>query len=112
MRKIKTADVFLGMRLIQRSGLKEKLVPVIKGISDEDITSVGILGFLSVLEVFGENSCEHLIYELLSGPLERSPEEISNMDLAELSDNLEMLGKENDLKHFFSVLSGLLSKRQ
>ena len=113
MRKINTADVFEAMRLIQKSGLKEKLVPVIKGLSgQEDTIDVGITGILSVIEVFAESSCENMIYEWLAGPLEVEAKSIAAMDLGQLADSLETLGKENDLKRFFTVLSGLISKKQ
>lgn len=113
MRKINTADVFEAMRLIQKSGLKDKLVPVIKGISASDDTiDVGITGILSVIEVFAESRCEKMIYEWLAGPLEVEAEDIAKMDLGQLADSLEALGEENDLQRFFTVLSGLLSKKR
>lgn len=114
MRKIITTDVFEAMRLIQRSGLREELVPLIKKIAEEkeaDLVDSGILGFLSVLEVFSRKECERLIYELLSGPLEKSADDIASMDLDELGDNLQALAKENNLQRFFIVLSGLLTKK-
>jgi len=113
MRKIKTTDVFSAMRLIQRSGLKEKFVPVIKSAAEteDDVVGVGIIGVLSVIEVFAEAQCESMVYDWLSGPLEKSPEEIADMDLDVLTENLEELGRENDLKRFFTALSGLLTKK-
>lgn len=113
MRKINTADVFEAMRLIQKSGLKDKLVPVIKNLSgQEDLLDVGITGVLSMVEVFAESKCEKMIYEWLSGPLEVEANSIAEMDLGQLADSLEALGRDNDLKRFFTVLSGLISKKQ
>ena len=113
MRKINTADVFKAMRLIQGSELKQKLIPIIKNVSaSDDKVNVGIAGMLSVIEVFAESKCEKMIYDWLAGPLEVDPKTIPEMDISELADNLEALGKENDLKRFFTVLSGLITKKQ
>lgn len=113
MRKINTADVFEAMRLIQKSGLKDKLVPVIKNLSgQEDPLDVGITGVLSMVEVFAESKCEKMIYDWLAGPLEVEAKSIAEMDLGQLADSLEALGRDNDLKRFFTVLSGLISKKQ
>lgn len=113
MRKINTQDVFEGMRLIQKSGLKDKLVPVIKDIAETGKSQMdaGIIGVLSAIETFSESKCEHMIYEWLAGPCEMEPREIAEMDLGTLADMLEELGKENDVRRFFSVLSGLLTKK-
>ena len=113
MRKLKSTDVFEGLRLIKRSGLKESLVPIIAKLArDKDNPEeVGIVGILTMIEVFSDAKCEHIIYEWLSGPFERSPEEIRDMDLDELTLNLQSLAEENDLRNFFTVLSGLLSRK-
>lgn len=114
MRKINTQDVFEGLRLVQRSGLKDKLVPVINDIAKNGtaVTDAGIIGVLSMIEVFADNRCEQMIYEWLSGPLEVAPEAIAAEDLGTLADQLEALGKESDVRRFFDVLSRLLSKKR
>ncbi len=113
MRKINTRDVFAALRLVQKSGLKDKLTPVIKGIAEKGtaVVDTGILGILSVIEVFSENRCEQMVCEWLAGPLETDAESIEEMDLGQLGDALEALGRENDIRRFFSVLSGLLTKK-
>ena len=113
MRKINTQDVFEAMRLIQKSGLKEKLVPVIKSVAESGtaVVDTGIIGMLSTIEVFSENRCEQMIYEWLSGPFEVMPQEIAEMDLGTLADMLEELGEGSDVKRFFSVLQRLLTKK-
>ena len=109
MRKINTQDVFEAMRLIQKSGLKEKLVPVIKSVAESGtaVVDTGIIGMLSMIEVFSENRCE----QMLSGPFEVMPQEIAEMDLGTLADMLEELGEGSDVKRFFSVLARLLTKK-
>lgn len=113
MRKVNTRDVFEAMRLIQKSGLKEKLTPVIKEIAEKGtaVVDTGIMGILSVIEVFSENRCEQMICEWLAGPFEMDAESVEEMDLEQLADALEALGRENNIRRFFSVLSGLLTRK-
>jgi len=113
MRKIVTTDVFSALRLIQRSGLKEKLVPVIENIakSPDSLEHTGILGFLTLIEVFAESGCENMIYEWLSGPCECKPKDVASWSLDELSENLTKLAENNNLRCFFQSLSGLISKK-
>lgn len=113
MRKLKTADVFEALRLVQRSGLKDQLVPIIEKFAKnpEEVQKAGIIGVLTIVEVFADNRCEHLIYEWLARPFECTPEEVENWELSELTDNITALGKENDLRAFFTALSGLAGRR-
>lgn len=113
MRKLKTVDVFEALRLIQRSGLKDELVPLIERFAKapESLERVGITGALTVIEVFADNKCERLIYTWLSGPFECTPEDVGEMELTQLADNLKILEEENDLRYFFTTLSGLTGKK-
>lgn len=113
MRKIVTTDVFSALRLIQKSGLKEKLVPVIENIAKnpDSLEHTGIIGFLTLIEVFADSGCENMIYEWLSGPCECSPKKIASWSLDELSNNLNELAENNNLASFFHSLSGLISRK-
>lgn len=113
MRKIKTTDVFNALRLVQKSGLKEQLVPVIEKLAKnpDSLERSGIYGFLTIVEVFSEASCEALIYEWLSGPCECKPKEIANWELDELAMHLTELAEGNDLRNFFTALSSLISRK-
>jgi len=113
MRKLVTTDVFEGLRLIQKSGLKDELVPVIENLAKDpkSLERAGIIGILTVIEVFANAKAEHLIYEWLAGPFECTPEEIGAWDLGTLANNLQALTEANDLRNFFTVLSGLLTRR-
>ena len=75
------------------------------------VEDVGIEGILSLIEILAEKKCEQAIYEVLAGPFEMAPKEVEQMDLIALAENLETLAKENDLKRFFTLLAGLLSKK-
>ena len=114
MRKIITADVFKALRLIQKSGLRDKLTEVVQEIArgDMEVEKAGIMGMLAVLEVFSEEKCEHLIYEWLAGPAELEAEEIAQLELSDLAALLKRLSEENNIRYFFTVLCGLLSKKR
>lgn len=113
MRKIVTTDVFSALRLVQKSGLKDKLVPVIENLAKnpESVERSGIIGFLTIIEVFAENSCEQMIYEWLAGPFECKAKEIANMELDELAKRLEQLAEANNIRSFFTSLSRLITKK-
>ena len=113
MRKLKTTDVFEALRLVQKSGLKDQLVPIIEKYAKEPtaVERAGITGILTVVEVFAEKKCENLIYEFLARPFECSGADVGDWDLEQLATNLEALAAENDLPRFFGSLSGLLKKK-
>lgn len=113
MRKLQTKDVFSALRLIKRANLKEELKPVIalaaKG--EMKVEDIGIEGMLTVIEIFSAAKSEHAIYEFLAEPFEMTPEEVEGMDLCTLAESLERLAKENNLKNFFTILQGLITKK-
>lgn len=112
MRKLKTKDVFNAIRLIKKTNMKEDLKPVIAlaaqgGMKIEDI---GIEGILTVIEIFTAAKAETAIYEFLADPFEMTPEEVGDLELCALAESLDQLVKENDLKNFFTILQGLITK--
>lgn len=113
MRKLQTSDVFNALRLIKKAKLKEELKPVMElaGRGELRVEEIGIEGILTAIEIFSEKGAEKALYEVLSSPFEASPEEIEVMDINTLASRLEQLSKENDIRRFFTVLSGLLSKK-
>jgi hypothetical protein len=114
MRKLQTQDVFAAMRAISKANLKEEIKPLLKKASDGEtnIEDVGIEGILGMIEIFSQKKSEQAIYEVLAGPFEVTAKEIETMDFVTLAENLETLGKENDLKRFFTLLAGLITKKQ
>lgn len=114
MRKLKGSDLFNTLRLIKKAQMKDELLPVIKqltsgGMSAEDI---GITGILTIIEILTEKKAEQGIWEMLAGPFEMKPEEVADLDLLDLAEKMEQLAKENDLKRFFTMLSGLMQTKQ
>ncbi len=114
MRKLQTQDVFATMRAIKRANLKEEIKPILKKVSDEGLAveDAGLEGILGLIEIFAEKKSEQAIYEVLAGPFEMDTKEVETLDLSILAENLETLSKENNLKRFFTLLAGLITKKQ
>lgn len=112
MRKLQTSDVFNAMRLIKKANLKEEIRPILlrAGEGNLNVEEIGIEGILGFIEIITEKKSEQAIYEVLAGPFELKPQEIESMPLDLLVENLQQLAKENDIKSFFSLLSGLNKK--
>jgi tRNA A22 N-methylase len=112
MRKLKTPDVFNAFRMIKKANLREEIKPILKQVANSELTieDMGIDGILGVIEILTENKSEKAFYEVLTGPFEMTVEEVEELDLMVFVDNLEALAKENDLKRFFTLLAGLISK--
>lgn len=113
MRKLNMADVFATLRLIRSCGLREEIKPLLKRAIDEGASAeaVGIDGMLVLVEVLSGKETEHGLFEVLSGPFEKTPEEMAAMPLDELLEGLCQIGRENDLKRFFAYVSGTLGKK-
>ncbi|WP_313413136.1 hypothetical protein [Sedimentibacter sp.] len=114
MRKLQTQDVFAAMRAISKANLKEEIKPLLKKASagEVDVEDVGIEGILNLIEIFSKQNSEYAIYEVLAGPFEMTPGAVKQMDILMLANYLETLSKENDLKRFFTLLAGLITKKQ
>lgn len=113
MRKLQTRDVFNALRLIKKAELKEEIKPVVRLAADGnlDIADIGIEGVLTIIEIFTEKKAESAIYDFLAGPLEKDASEVEQMELMELVESLKQLSEENDLKVFFTILSGMITKK-
>lgn len=114
MRKLNTPDVFKAFRLLTKSGLKDKLQGIIDDVAKngfKSIEDVGITGLMAAIETLTDEKCERLFYELLSGPYELTPQEVAELDLENQIEMLTKLYEENNLKSFFSALSGLMKTK-
>lgn len=114
MRKLTTTDVFSALRLVQKSGLKDKLVPVIEDLAKkgETVERSGIMGILTLVEVFAEEKCENLIYEWLAPICECKAKDFKTMPPDEFIQKLIELKEDNNLQNFFTYLSRLLSPKR
>lgn len=108
MKKLTGNDLFAAMRLVKKSGAKQELIPVIKGIaSGDDVESVGILGIMTIIEAASARAVEDAVWEFLAAPFEMTAEEVGSMELSKLMDCIEQLVAENDLADFFGRLCRL-----
>lgn len=112
MRKLQTQDLFNALRLIKKANLREEIKPLLKiaGEGNMSVEDVGIEGILYFIEILSEKKAENAIYEILAGPFETTAKDIEKMDLFELTENIEILLKENNIKCFFTLLAGLNKK--
>lgn len=113
MRKLQTQDVFAAMRAISKANLKEEIKPLIKKASagEANVEDVGIEGILNLIEIFSKHNSEQAIYLVLAGPFEVTANEVATMDFLTLAENLETLGRENDLKRFFTLVANMITKK-
>lgn len=99
MRKLKTMDVFAAARIVKAAGIKEEVKRIALEYSDKkEITEsyqkqVGAELVISVIDGLSEKKAENLMYEFLAGPFEMKAEEIGNLELSELFDKINELGK-------------------
>ena len=121
MRKLNTADVFAMARIVRASGVREELRNLIQRVSgdsnsgedggEDSMASIGIEGFLVIMEALAERKSEHAIYETLAGPFEMTADEVAMLELDSLESKLAQLAAENNLKRFFDLVSRILGKR-
>jgi len=114
MRKLNFSDLFATARVVRASGMRPELKKIIKDFSVKgsfDIEDIGMDGLLTVLECLAERNAEEAIYIALSGPFEMTPDEVSSLSADELFDRFKQLSEDNDIKGFFTSLSGILGKR-
>ena len=114
MRKLNTSDVFAFARIVKASGMREELKKILKDVAaseKKNLEDVGMDTIMALLEALAEKKSEAAIYQLLAGPFEKTAEEVEKMELPELFENLRALSESNDLKVFFSYVSGIVGKK-
>lgn len=114
MRKLNTQDVFKTFRLITKSTLKNELQKLIDDVAKHGVESVeklGINGILTALASLSDEKTEKMFYEILSGPFGISAKQVSELDIEVMAKMLKELYEENNLKSFFTALSGLMNKK-
>ena len=114
MRKLNTSDVFAFARIVKASGMREELKTIIRDISGRenwDVEEIGMDSVLAILEALAEKRSEAAICEMLAGPFEMSAEDVRTLELPQLAECIRQLISENDLKSFFSFVSGIAGKK-
>lgn len=110
MRNLQAKDIFSLARVLKEAKIQE----VIKNIySNENISAMNAreVGFTVIFEVIGslsEEKVEDKIYKFLSGPLEVTEKEVSEMDPCELVDKILEIATVEKWKDFLSKASQFL----
>ena len=111
MRKINTHDTFTLMRLIKKTGLKDKLKGIAEKASKGDLNQFDA-GYDLIVDLFiSVGDTEEDLLSFMSGPLEVSAEELKEKDLIEMVELLKDLVEfhsSDDWKAFFSSLRLLM----
>jgi len=114
MRKLNTPDVFKAFRVITKSSLKDELQKVIEDLAKngfDTVEKVGIEGILATIGCLSDEKTEKMFYEVLAGPFEMTAKQVAELDIETMGQMLTELYKENNLKSFFTALSGLMNKK-
>lgn len=113
MRKLNTKDAVCFMRLMKKTGVRQIVVNLVDDVKQkkesgeaDNVQKIGINAVFALLEGVTTVEAEKELYVFLSGPFEKTPEEVETMDLEELMNGLEILAKENNLESFFTSAFG------
>ncbi len=118
MRPLKTTDVFAALRIVTAAGISEEVKMIAKKMDENEkakkktnVTDIGVDILIGVLERVVQGPSEKAFYKFISGPLEMSEKEITDMEALDLFDKLAELGEVIDKerwKNFFVRLAGFL----
>lgn len=109
MRKLKTSDIPVFCRCLKKLNVKEQFRTIAQ--ESDNIKEAWEKGFDLIWSLFDtatDKEGEVVLYELLSGPFEMTPEEVENLDLDILITNLKTLAAENNLMVFFKNAAKLM----
>ena len=81
------------------------------GFGGIPIQRIDAVGTKKLMEMMAEKKAERAVYEVLSGPLEISADEVAALDILDFAQKVEQIAKENDLKAFFGYVSGILGRK-
>ena len=111
MRKLNTKDAVAFMRLMKKTGVRQIVVNLLEDAKnkqgEESAEKIGINAVFALLEGITTVEAEAELYAFLSGPFEKTPQEVENMKLEELIENLKALAEENNLESFFTSAFGM-----
>ena len=117
MRKLKAEDLFAALRFVKAVGVKDEIVALATAMKDKKDTKtqeeIGTELILGLLANCGDETAENAFYKFLSKPVEKSVDELREMDLMEFGELIRELLKETDIewwKGFFGSLAAVLKK--
>lgn len=109
MRKLKTSDIPAFCRCLKVIGIKDQLHQISKNAtSTADVWEKGFDLLWNIFDVATENKGEKALYSFLAGPLEKTAQEVEDMDLADFLVDMKQLATENDLATFFKSAGALM----
>lgn len=116
MRLLKAKDLAPALRVVNKAGIREEIVRMSDKVKDGNeplnTREIGVEVIFNILANAGDEAAEKAVFEFLAGPFEMEPDEIRELDLAELIEKLKEavdLNKET-LQPFFGSLAGLIRK--
>lgn len=107
MRKLQGKDLFTVSRILKKANIKEELVSMMAGVTNEaDAGKVGLKAFLTLIEACGNDGVDAEVFKFLDDVLEVKG--TKTMDLFDLIELIKQLAAENDLKRFLSLVGSNL----
>src|SRR5690606_16664026 len=99
MRKLRTDDVFVALRLSKKLKLKEEMQKLAANVKETSasVNEAGVEVIVRIIDFVSDKNAEEAFYEFLARPFECTVEDVAGMDLTTLVENIETLAKENDL---------------
>lgn len=116
MRTLKTEDLFNALRVVKAIGVKDEIVELataLNGKTKQSQEEIGAKLLLGVLANCGDDAAEAAFYKFISGPTEKTPDELKNMELMDFAVLLREMIAFIDLeawRGFFQSLKGILKK--
>ena len=112
MRNLNGHDVFMGLRVLKKIGVKDELMELAQNMREGKVESqekVGARLIFGVLANAGDEDAERAFFEFLSGPLELPAKDISAMDLLDLGDLIDQYIQEMDKERWSAFFRSLLA---
>lgn len=111
MRNLKTSDVFSASRIIKELDLKEKIKDIALNSKNIDQRVVGFDIVWTIIENACTKKAEALVYEFIGNLLEKTPDEIAEMNPTEMLTDLLEVANLEEWKSFFKYVSQMIRQK-
>lgn len=115
MRSLKGEDVFPFLRVIKASNAHAEMTKLAAAMQEDkglSQTALGMQFLLGLINNCATKEAEEAIWTFLSGPTEKTPEELKNLDLDELIETIEQFVQDNiesgNMTRFFALVRKLM----
>lgn len=104
IRKLKAPDLFTFSKMLNKMGLREDISNLLKAPKEEDEKETGGIIVIKLVILLMENlyKAETEFYEFVSPVIEKSVEEIREMDLKEIKEIINAIIKDEGAMSFFT----------